>query len=156
MDEPSRTALPNMGIKGRSSPLRPISGVARAASAFSAVCASDESRACSPQSADDDPDCLASAPTKLPALGQIQVLDEGTPGAALPRIANLSQGCSDGLLLLSATACLVQRREAPEAPGSFLEASGRAVGPEDDPSAKRARTASFTPHARVEPKLEAY
>ena len=36
MDEPSRTALPNMGIKGRSSPLRPISGVARAASAFSA------------------------------------------------------------------------------------------------------------------------
>lgn len=156
MDEPSRTALPNMGIKGRSSPLRPISGVARAASAFSAVCASDESRASSPQSADDDPDCLASAPTKLPALGQIQVLDEGTPGAALPRIANLSQGCSDGLLLLSATACLVQRREAPEAPGSFLQASGRAVGPEDNPSAKRARTASFTPHARVEPKLEAY
>lgn len=75
MDEPSRIAV---GVKGRSSPLRPISGVisgvARAASAFSAVCASDvESRASSPHSAVDDPDCLASAPAKLPALGQIQV-----------------------------------------------------------------------------------
>jgi hypothetical protein len=74
MDEPSRMAV---GVKGRSSPLRPISGVisgvARAASAFSADCASDESRASSPHSAVDDPDCLASAPAKLPALGQIQV-----------------------------------------------------------------------------------
>jgi len=40
----------------------------------------------------------------------ITVLSEGTcGGAALPRIANLRTGCSDGLLLLSSTACIVAR-----------------------------------------------
>lgn len=42
-----------------------------------------------------------------PAMPQITVL----PGAsaALPRIANLKSGCTDGLLLLSSTACIVAR-----------------------------------------------
>jgi len=39
----------------------------------------------------------------------ITIVDSGTHGATLPRIANLTKGCSDGLLLLSATACLVAR-----------------------------------------------
>ena len=50
----------------------------------------------------------------------ITILQDGAPGAMLPRIANLSQGCADGMLLLSATACLVARssHEANDAPSS--------------------------------------
>ena len=47
----------------------------------------------------------------LPPLPQtVSVLPGGA--SALPRIANLKSGCSDGLLLLSATACLVARDAA--------------------------------------------
>jgi len=39
----------------------------------------------------------------------ITVLSDGSGGGSLPRIANLRTGCSDGLLLLSTTACVVAR-----------------------------------------------
>jgi len=51
---------------------------------------------------------------------QITVLSSGPGGGALPRIADLRTGCSDGLLLLSSTACVLSR-----------------VAPLDQPTAKR-------------------
>ena len=54
---------------------------------------------------------------------------------ALPNIANLKSGCSDGLLLLSSTAYLVAR----DAPSQGAEAFDSSV----TPPAKRARAATI-------------
>jgi len=61
------------------------------------------------------------------------VLHTQSQGRSLPRIANLSQGCADGLLLLSATACLIARDGA--APCNDVGGSAFTV----TPSAKQAR-----------------
>jgi len=55
---------------------------------------------------------------ELRAPQAVTVIDDGSSGRALPRIANLRQGCSDGLLLLSATACVVSRGSCTDAPHS--------------------------------------
>lgn len=48
----------------------------------------------------------------LPGLPQMLTVLPGH--SSLPRIANLKSGCSDGLMLLSATACIVARASIPE------------------------------------------